>query len=536
MYQALYRKWRPRTFDEVAGQAHITDTLKSEVVSGRLSHAYLFTGSRGTGKTSCAKILSRAVNCESPVEGNPCNDCPSCRGIENGSILDVVEMDAASNNGVDHVRALREEAAYTPAAALRRVYIIDEVHMLTTPAFNALLKIMEEPPEHLIFILATTEAHKIPATILSRCQRFAFKRVSPEDIAVRLAYVAERENISLSTDAGILLARLADGSVRDALSLLDQCAVAGSRVDAGLVVDLLGLAGGKRTAELLNMILRRDTAAALLLFSELYSGGKDVSAILDELSCLIRDLMILKAAPEGGIGLISGIGDPAEYKTLAEGFSLSRLVFCLDAISGAQAKLPHSTGRRVDAELCLVTLCDESLSLQPSALTARIERLESGFTPSGKAEAGGHLPFDTPGASQEDRPEAAEKKIPAEAGEEGGEEKKTASEKAKKLPQNAAFWPDVIAKLKGRLSPPELACLSNRELVDVTVRDGELIISYSDDVTGRTINKQHIKDALTSAMADSMPLRIIRAHAREEGDKFLELISTAKDLDNIEIL
>lgn len=212
MYQALYRKWRPRTFDDVVGQTHITDTLKRQVATGRLSHAYLFTGTRGTGKTTCAKILARAVNCEHPVDGNPCNACNSCRGIENGSILDVLELDAASNNGVDQVRALRDEAVYTPAAVRKRVYIVDEVHMLSTAAFNALLKILEEPPAHLMFILATTELHKVPATIKSRCQQFSFQRILPGDIAQRLLYVAEREGIALTSEGAALLSRLADAA------------------------------------------------------------------------------------------------------------------------------------------------------------------------------------------------------------------------------------------------------------------------------------------------------------------------------------
>lgn len=227
MYQALYRKWRPKTFADVVGQEHITETLQRQVAEGRLSHAYLFTGTRGTGKTTCAKILARAVNCEHPENGNPCNRCPSCLGIESGRLLDVVELDAASNNGVDSVRALRDEAIYSPAQVKKRVYIVDEVHMLSTPAFNALLKILEEPPEHLMFILATTELHKVPATILSRCQRFSFRRIQPKDIVGRLNYIAGQENIDLKEDGAALLARLSDGALRDALSLLDQCAATG---------------------------------------------------------------------------------------------------------------------------------------------------------------------------------------------------------------------------------------------------------------------------------------------------------------------
>ena len=252
MYQALYRKWRPRSFDDVVGQKHITETLKRQVQAGRLTHAYLFTGTRGTGKTTCAKILARAVNCKNPQEGNPCNHCAACTGIENGSILDVVELDAASNNRVDDVRAMLEEAAYTPATVAKRVYIIDEVHMLSPQAFNALLQILEEPPEHLMFILATTELHKVPATIKSRCQQFAFKRIQAEEIAGRLRYVSEQEGIQLTQEGAALIARLADGGMRDALSLLDQCVGAGGPVDQDRVFQVLGLAGNLQTVGLLE--------------------------------------------------------------------------------------------------------------------------------------------------------------------------------------------------------------------------------------------------------------------------------------------
>ena len=283
MYQALYRKWRPKTFADVVGQEHITETLQRQVAEGRLSHAYLFTGTRGTGKTTCAKILARAVNCEHPENGNPCNRCPSCLGIESGRLLDVVELDAASNNGVDSVRALRDEAIYSPAQVKKRVYIVDEVHMLSTPAFNALLKILEEPPEHLMFILATTELHKVPATILSRCQRFSFRRIQPKDIVGRLNYIAGQENIDLKEDGAALLARLSDGALRDALSLLDQCAAAGGAIDANAVLDALGLAGNVQTAQLMSLILTRDARGALELLGKLYDGGKDVGAVLGEL-------------------------------------------------------------------------------------------------------------------------------------------------------------------------------------------------------------------------------------------------------------
>ena len=376
MYQALYRKWRPRTFDDVVGQTHITETLKRQVATGRLSHAYLFTGTRGTGKTTCAKILARAVNCEHPVDGNPCNQCDACRGIENGSILDVLELDAASNNGVDQVRALRDEAVYTPAAVRKRVYIVDEVHMLSTAAFNALLKILEEPPEHLMFILATTELHKVPATIKSRCQQFSFQRILPGDIAARLHYVAGQEGIQLTTEGASLLARLADGGLRDALSLLDQCAGTDGPVDEGRILDALGLAGNLESAKLMGMVAKRDTQGALEDLARLYSGGKDVSTVLGELSALTRDLLIRKTAPRSGSALLSGNWDETTMRGLSEHFTAPRLVWILTVLQGVLADLPRSSNRRTDAELCLMRLCDERLDESIQALSARLDRVE----------------------------------------------------------------------------------------------------------------------------------------------------------------
>lgn len=380
MYQALYRKWRPRTFDDVVGQAHITDTLKRQVAAGRLSHAYLFTGTRGTGKTTCAKILARAVNCEHPVDGNPCNCCPSCQGIESGAILDVVELDAASNNGVDQIRALREEAVYTPAAVRKRVYIVDEVHMLSTPAFNALLKILEEPPAHLMFILATTELHKVPATIKSRCQQFAFKRITPKTIAGRLGYVAEQEGISLTVPAAELLARLADGGLRDGLSLLDQCSGAEGDLTEEVVLDVLGLAGNRKTLAIMQCIGREDTAGALAELDALYRDGKDMGAFLGELSSLVRDLLIRKTAPEGGHGLLMGGYEERSLRPLLSQFTSAELVQMLTILQSAQADLYRSSSRRLDAELCVIRLCDRTLSDTPEGLSARISRLEEAAT------------------------------------------------------------------------------------------------------------------------------------------------------------
>ena len=376
MYQALYRKWRPKTFADVVGQEHITETLQRQVAEGRLSHAYLFTGTRGTGKTTCAKILARAVNCEHPENGNPCNRCPSCLGIESGRLLDVVELDAASNNGVDSVRALRDEAIYSPAQVKKRVFIVDEVHMLSTPAFNALLKILEEPPEHLMFILATTELHKVPATILSRCQRFAFRRILPQDIVSRLNYIAGQEHIDLKEDGAALLARLSDGALRDALSLLDQCAAVGGAIDAPAVLDALGLAGNVQTAQLMELILSRDTRGALALLGKLYDGGKDVGAVLGELSTLARELLIRATAGEGGESLLSGAYDAATLASLCGKGTSARFIQLCTILQETAAQLQFSVNRRTDAELCILKLCDETLSGDLAALNARIARLE----------------------------------------------------------------------------------------------------------------------------------------------------------------
>ena len=376
MYQALYRKWRPKTFSDVVGQEHVTETLQRQVAEGRLSHAYLFTGTRGTGKTTCAKILAKAVNCEHPENGNPCNKCSSCLGIESGGFLDVMELDAASNNGVDHVRALRDEAIYSPAQVKKRVYIIDEVHMLSIAAFNALLKILEEPPEHLMFILATTELHKVPATILSRCQRFAFRRILPREIVGRLNYIAEQEGIDLRPDGAELLAHIADGALRDALSLLDQCAAAGGTIDSAAVLDALGLAGNLQTAQLMDCVLQRDTKAALLLLHRLYGSGKDVGAVLGELSALARDLLISKTAPEGGAALLTGGYDGQTMGSLLRQADSARLIAICTTLQRAAADMNVSVNRRTDAELCLLKLCDETLSGDLSAINARLARLE----------------------------------------------------------------------------------------------------------------------------------------------------------------
>ena len=390
MYQALYRKYRPQTFSDVVGQKNVTDTLRSQLETGKLSHAYLFTGVRGTGKTSCAKILAKAVNCEHPVNGNPCNQCAACRGIDDGSVLDVVELDAASNNGVDNVRALRDEAVFSPASVRKRVYIVDEVHMLSNSAFNALLKILEEPPEHLMFILATTELHKVPATILSRCQRHSFKRIPVDTITARLNFVAQQEHLDLQPDAAALLARMADGGMRDALTLLDQCC-GNECISTDAVISAIGLAGNLRTAQLLRSVAAGDTAGALEQFRELWQDGKDPSALLDELSMLQRDLLMQAVAPRGGRELLSGAYDPVTLDELSGAFSSAQLLANLQSIQQTLGAMASQPNPRIAAELCLIRLCRPELCDDVPTLCARMDKLEqtvySGAIPAPRASA-----------------------------------------------------------------------------------------------------------------------------------------------------
>ena len=358
----------------MVGQAHITETLKQQVSTGRLSHAYLFIGTRGTGKTTCAKILAKAVNCEHPVNGNPCNACPTCRGIDDGSIMDVVEMDAASNNGVDNVRQLRDEAVFSPASARKRVYIIDEVHMLSTSAFNALLKILEEPPEHLMFILATTELNKVPATILSRCQRHSFKRLDIPSVVGRLRYVAEQEAIDLTPEAAELIAGLSEGGMRDALSMLDQCS-GREHIDTETVYSALGLAGNREIARLLQMIADHDSAGAVSLFAELWQGGKDPATLLGELSTLLRDLLMRAVAPKGGQALLSGGYTEELLERFRGKFTTGTLINHIGIIQTALADM-RSGQARVICELALITLCEPGLSDSLPMLRERVAALE----------------------------------------------------------------------------------------------------------------------------------------------------------------
>ncbi|MEE0982257.1 MAG: DNA polymerase III subunit gamma/tau, partial [Acutalibacteraceae bacterium] len=377
MYRVLYRKWRPQTFADVVGQEHITSTLAHEVEIGKVSHAYLFTGSRGTGKTTCAKILAKAANCLNPVDGNPCNECAVCKGLDDGTILDVIEIDAASNNGVDNIRDLREEANYTPVHTKYRVYIIDEVHMLSIGAFNALLKTLEEPPPHVKFILATTEVHKLPATILSRCQRFDFHRITPEKIKSRIMHVAENENITIDDDAALLIARIADGALRDALSILDRCSGISTHVTADVVSNAAGLAGKDYLFELVDNINKNNPSEVLALISKLHNDSCDMERLCSELINHYRNIMIIKTVKNPQQLIVCTDIDFELYKKQAENTTLFKVLSCITTLEECAALLKNSTSKRTQMEMCAVKLCIPDISSDNTALIARIEKLES---------------------------------------------------------------------------------------------------------------------------------------------------------------
>lgn len=452
MYQALYRKYRPRTFSEVSGQPHITVTLKNQLESGRISHAYLFTGSRGTGKTSCAKILAKAVNCLSPEGGDPCNRCEICHGIDDGSVLDILEIDAASNNGVENIRDLRERAVFTPAKAKYRVFIIDEVHMLSTGAFNALLKTLEEPPAHVVFILATTEVHKLPATILSRCQRFDFRRIDPDEIAARLQFVAGKEQFTLEPDAAALIASLADGGMRDALSILDLCAAAGETITEQTVAEVCGMAGREYLFELSGALRHQEADRALELINRLHSGSVDMQRLCEELISHYRNLMILKTVRDPK-GLI--VCPPAEYEQLksrAAEYELETILYALRLLQETLDRMGKGN-RRAELEMALIRLCSPELCDRKEALLERIARLErsmkTGTLPAGVPPASPAEPSPTEEASApretavepeiraEEKPHPISRETPAEAAPPsggGGE-------------QALSCWPEILAVL-----------------------------------------------------------------------------------------
>ena len=522
MYQALYRKYRPQTFDDVVGQQSITQILRTQVVTGKLSHAYLFTGSRGTGKTTCSKILAKAVNCLNPVDGNPCNCCAACKSIDSGACMDVLEIDAASNNGVDNVRSLREDAVYAPTELKKRVYIIDEVHMLSMSAFNALLKIIEEPPAHLMFILATTELHKVPATILSRCQRFSFRRIDPADVASRIHFVAYEEGLDVTEEAANLLGRLADGALRDGLSLLDQCAAAAAgQITAETVYNTLGIAGARAAGELLTAVADRNTGRALSLLTKQYAEGKDLAALVDELVSLCRDLLLLKTAPQTGAAMLTGVCTDAELRTLLDRFSAAELLRHTRLLQDTASGFNKSANRRIDVELCLLQMCEPVLDTDAQAVNARLSRLEtmveSGVIPAPQPKPAANAPEPKPVA--EEVPQETRQEVPPEPEE--------------ALP--VSFWADLTDSVrKWRPSLGGYFNTNEANLLVPALRGDLLDLIAASDMVKSIVDKEEIRDFVTQRAGALLhrPIRVrvvVRGARRGEDDPMNRLISIGRE-------
>lgn len=475
MYQALYRKWRPRTFEDVVGQEHITTTLKNEIRLGRISHAYLLMGSRGTGKTTCARLIAKAVNCLAPVDGNPCGECEVCKGIESGSLTDVVEIDAASNNGVADIRDLREETNFLPSVTKYRVYIIDECHMLNIgagAAVNALLKILEEPPEHVIFILATTEVQKVPATIQSRCQRFDFKRIPTADIAARLLYIAGEERIPLEPEAAALIARLSDGGMRDALSLLDLCRAGEGTITPQAVSRAAGLIGQDHLFQLAGAIAKGDLSETLDLIARVGEQSVEYDRLCGQLVTHFRNLLMVLSSRQPEELIVCLPETLEQYRLQAGEYTPNRLIYAIRVLQEAQNAMTRTTSRRAELEMAAIRLCDPRLDRSPEALLDRIEKLEArlnaalagGFSPAAAPSAGVKAEAVPPVVTQ--APSAVSASAPAPAA-----RAKPAPEKVpspppppppKADPEKAAApfsqWGEVLERL-GKINPPAKGAL-----------------------------------------------------------------------------
>jgi DNA polymerase-3 subunit gamma/tau len=498
------------------------------VETGHTSHAYLFVGTRGTGKTTCAKILSRALNCEHPVNGDPCNECASCRGIESGGVLDVVEIDAASNNGVDNIRAIRDEAVYSPASVKKRVYIIDEVHMLSNSAFNALLKILEEPPEHLVFILATTELNKVPATILSRCQRFSFKRIMPEDIVKRIKYIASCENIDITDGAAALLARLGDGSMRDALSLFDQC-LSGSQVTEEYVLQTVGLSGSGDTQALWEKLVGYDLPSALSIFQRLYLGGSDPTSVLNELLSLIRDMMIVKIAPKGASSLISGAFSAEMLGNMSSSVSTQCLISASAELQDTLSKMGTVRDKRTLAEVCLIKLSEllsgnapVAVSPQPAVRTPAPASAPAVSTPPSQPSPGYSThPEPTPPEVHSGKPSSAPKysyhnnpwdEVPPPVDEyppqSGAPVPPTSAPSALASepvsPSGGNEWDKILVVLKDKVDFPVYLSLSDTSSLSVSVSGGNLKITTNNDFISGLIGSVQMKTTIAQAASEAL--------------------------------
>ncbi|MBQ7202974.1 MAG: DNA polymerase III subunit gamma/tau [Eubacterium sp.] len=569
MYQVLYRKYRPKVFSDVYGQEHITSTLQNEIKNGRVSHAYLFTGSRGTGKTTCAKILAKAVNCENNVNGEPCNECEVCKGLDNGSIYDVVEIDAASNNGVDNIRDLREEANYTPSRGKYRVYIIDEVHMLSTGAFNALLKTLEEPPAHVIFILATTEVHKLPATILSRCQRFDFKRIQPETMAKRLKEVAEFENMELDDDAAILISRIADGALRDGLSILDQCAGRSKNITSTLVSEVAGLAGREAMFELSGCIASKDSDKAMELIADLYQKSFDMERLCVEMINHFRNFLVVKTVKKSRELIICTDDEYNNILSSAKGFTIEQVLFALDLFQNTLAVIKSGASARIEVEMAFIKLCEPKLDESQAALLERISVLERAVknpsfapaptqpAPELKAEptakAGPEpepvikdtfdaqsLPFEEPEQEAPQEPEAFEPPVA---------EPEPASEEP--APQEPEVKQNVVAEQSDFMQWSEFLDVIHRDDIPLfgilsgsraQVRGDYFLIDTKNEAVKsfirNSIHARAIKKALLEVTGKQYKLGLLKntnSEQREQRDPLEDLISQAQGNINIDV-
>ncbi len=517
MYQALYRKWRPRTFDDVVGQEAVCQTLKNQVLSGQLSHAYLFTGSRGTGKTSMAKILAKAANCLSPREGNPCGECAICRGVDDGSLFDILEIDAASNNGVDNIRDLREEATMLPAQARYRVYIIDEVHMLSTGAFNALLKIMEEPPAHILFILATTEVHKVPATILSRCQRFDFKRIDSAKIAAHLVRVAQAEGIALEEDAALTIARLADGGMRDALSMLDLCSSFGEKIDAATAAKALGVTSNERLFAISAGILSGDTGAVLQAADELAAQSVSAERLCEQLIGHFRNLLVARTVPKPEKLILCLPEERQQYIEQAERFTAPELIRVLEVLQDGLITLGRVSQKKPQLEITLLRAAAPELAKGSQDLAARLDALEQRL-------AAGALPAASPPRAKPAAPRPAPKAPEPAAAE--------PAEPPQEQAQPLLVWQDIMERLKtanpalfGALCGSSAYLSGSRILID---SENSLFFKMmrENDFTRRSL-KQAILE-VTGAKYGIGPYRRQEQQTDPSGAGLEELIHSAK--------
>ncbi len=528
MYQVLYRKYRPRVFSDVVGQEHITSTLSKEIETGKHSHAYLFTGSRGTGKTTCAKILSKAVNCLNPVNGNPCNECEICRGLDSGAILDVTEIDAASNNGVENIRDIREEINFTPASCKYRVYIIDEVHMLSTGAFNALLKTLEEPPAHVKFILATTEVHKLPVTIVSRCQRFDFKRVSTEAMKKRMEYIADCEGLDIEEEAVSLISRISDGGMRDALSLLDQCTGHSKYITSELVCSVAGITGKDHLFSLTKSAIEKNSAEALSIISDLHSASLDMERLCSDLTNHFRNLMIVKTVRDAASFLVCTAEELGQYKEQSEKFTLEAILSCISLLGDCMANIKKGVNRRTEMEMTFIKICTPTLGGDVEVLERRISELEF------KIKTGAISLSAQKGENQK-APET-EKSDPVETKTEPKESESSEEHSSGTDGDETIAWAEVLSELQ-KVNQPLWGVLMNSQAV---IR-GDFVLIKSDNPTLSSFirisgNAKHVKDSILRVTGKNYRLGLYNSNPGEgkkeepKKDPLQNLISKARGM------